>query len=554
MSFLDLLLNRSVQKVLNQTAPSDDDEKGEKRKFQTDDSDDSPIKKVKHSHADSGTEDEHGVVKKKKKKKRLKEIELAEESSNTEKDASKKSKKDKKEKKGNTENTEKGDFVEKNRVRLSANGNVNDDENYYPVLKKKKKKDAEKNEIDSQAVETESMSHQKKKKDQEIFQHVSEVIGGQGKEQNVGIPSNERINRAPSTSKHDRLIADIYCPPNPEIITGELYNVVMYILNENISISMANAVWTHSCMPTDVKSKEKMLNLGVKMNKFTEEEDSFIHERIKFLKDNKVISNMKEFVTQLNNQNGNTHKHEKDKATRNIVGLFIGKDLPNRLAHEVTQRLIYLVTGTSLKNTYQYNLNEKRKQGMEFHIKQKHREWSLDEDEILIKNVLKDKFSSKFIPIKEVNDQDIDWVVVSENLVEYGRTPQLVRERWLRTVKVILMEGEDLDQDHDRHKYRKELLLHILNSGVTDRKEIRWKEVATHFYPKTSAMLSQDFWAMIKRKKQLTLADKISSAIEIFEDPNRSKIGRSNAKMKQKEDMKSRLVDFYRSLPIKSYT
>ena len=468
MSFLDLLLNRSVQKVLNQTAPSDDDEKGEKRKFQTDDSDDSPLKKVKHSHADSGTEDEHGVVKKKKKKKRLKEIELAEKSSYTEKDVSKKSKKDIKEKKGN----------------------VSDDENDYPVLKKKKKKDAEKNEIDSQAVETESMPHKKKKKkDQEIFQYVPEVIGGKDKEQNVGNPFSERINRAPSTSKHDRLIADIYCPPNPEIITGELYNVVMYILNENISISMANAVWTHSCMPTDVKSKEKMLNLGVKINKFTEEEDSFIHARIKFLKDNKVISNMKEFVTQLNNQNGNTHKHEKDKATRNIVGLFIGKDLPNRLAHEVTQRLIYLVTGTSLKNTYQYNLNEKRKQGMEFHIKQKHREWSLDEDEILIKNVLKDKFSSKFIPIKEVNDQDIQWVVVSENLVEYGRTPQLVRERWLRTVKVILMEGEDLDQDHDRHKYRKELLLHILNSGVTDRKEIRWKEVATHFYPKTSAML-----------------------------------------------------------------
>merc|ERR1712002_958908 len=100
------------------------------------------------------------------------------------------------------------------------------------------------------------------------------------------------------------------------------------------------------------------------------------------------------------------------------------------------------------------------------------------------------------------------------------------------TVKVILMEGEDLDHDHDRHKYRKELLLHILNSGVTDRKETRWKEVATHFYPKTSAMLSQDFWGMIKRKKQATLADKISSALEIMEDPTRKKIGRSDTKLK----------------------
>ena len=56
-------------------------------------------------------------------------------------------------------------------------------------------------------------------------------------------------------------------------------------------------------------------------------------------------------------------------------------------------------------------------------------------------------------------------------------------------MKVILLEGDDLDLQQDRHEYRKELLRHILDSEVTDRKEIRWKEVATHFYPKTSAML-----------------------------------------------------------------
>merc|ERR1719233_1194971 len=96
---------------------------------------------------------------------------------------------------------------------------------------------------------------------------------------------------------------------------------------------------------------------------------------------------------------------------------------------------------------------------------------------------------------------------------------------------------------------RKKLLRHLLDSGVTDRKEIRWKEVATYFYPKTSAMLSQDFWGMIKRKKQATLTDKMSSALEIMEDPTRKKIGRSDTKLKQREDMKSRLIDFYQSLP-----
>jgi len=530
---------------LSQTAPSE--EKGKKRKCPTEESDDSPMKKSRCNLPDSGIEDEHDEVKKKKKKKK-RVSELAEESSNDEEIISekpKKSKKKKKDKKGNSEVTDEVDFAKKN-----DSGDEMDDEKNYTVPKKKKKRDSEKNEIVTHPAEMESNSPRKKKRKKK-----KELSSNDCSENEKDVEQNDKNtfrdvrSGTPSTSRNNCVITDIYCPPDPEIITGELYNVVMYILNKNINVSLINTVWTNSNVPSTYDSREKMTRLGAKLSKFTEEEDACIAARIKFLVDTKVISDLKEFITQLNNQNGNTHKQEKDKATRNIVGLFLGRDLPDRLAHEVTQRYIFLATGTSLDNKYKYNLEVKRKQGVEFHIKQKNREWSMDEDGILIKNILKDKFSHKYIPVKQVDEKNIDWVGVSETLTEYGRTPQLVRERWLRTVKVILLEGDDLDLQQDRHEYRKDLLRHILNSKVTDRKEIRWKEVATHFYPKTSAMLSQDFWGMIKRKKQATLADKISSALEIMEDPTRKKIGRSDTKLKQREDMKSRLIDFYQSLP-----
>jgi len=503
MSYLDMLLNRSVEKVLSQTGTSD--EKGKKRTL-------------------------------------LEEIIF---------NKAKKSKKNKKDKKGSSEDIEEVVFSEKNlKDETNSENEMDVEKNYIVPKKKKKKRDREKNEIDTNSAETESNSPRKKKrkKDKEMPSNDCSE-GAKDTEQIDKNTFGDTISGTPSTSRHNSVISDIYCPPNPEIITGELYNVVMYILKKNINVSMVNTVWTRNTLPSEFQDREKMEKLGVKFGKFTEEEDACIQARIKFLIDNKVISNLKEFTTQLNNQNGNLHIHAKNKATRNIVGLFIGRDLPDRLAHEVTQRLVFLITGTSLVNKYKYNLEEKRKQGLEFHINQKHREWSLDEDQILIKNVLKDRFSHKYIPVKEINDKDLDWVRVSETLLEYGRTPQLVRERWLRTVKVILLEGDDLDLQQDRHEYRKKLLRHLLDSGVTDRKEIRWKEVATYFYPKTSAMLSQDFWGMIKRKKQATLTDKMSSALEIMEDPKRKNIGRSDTKLKQKEDMKSQLIDFYQSLP-----
>ena len=53
---------------------------------------------------------------------------------------------------------------------------------------------------------------------------------------------------------------------------------------------------------------------------------------------------------------------------------------------------------------------------------------------------------------------------------------------------------------NDEINHRRELLEHIIRLGVTDRREIRWKEVALNFPNKTSAALVR-----FRRNKCLSL-------------------------------------------------
>ena len=66
-----------------------------------------------------------------------------------------------------------------------------------------------------------------------------------------------------------------------------------------------------------------------------------------------------------------------------------------------------------------------------------------------------------------------------ENFAEKGvASRQVVWERWSRVLKVRLLEGEQEAASTWRH--RKSLLGHVASLGVTDRREIRSAEVATH--------------------------------------------------------------------------
>merc|ERR1719508_726808 len=275
---------------------------------------------------------------------------------------------------------------------------------------------------------------------------------------------------------------------------------------------------------------------------FTDEEDTLILTRLKSLVDSKIITNAKAFLDQLNDQNGKAHTREKEKTTRNIVGLYVGQDLQNRIAHVITQRLIFLLTGSSLTNPY---LDNKKKEAMlvgpQYKTRQPRKCWSLDEDKVLVEMVLRNRNGQGFVPVEHVVESNVDWDNIGEYFKEFGRTKQTVRERWNRTVKVMLLEVEQ--ELETVYEYQKSLLDYVLKTGVKDRKEIRWKEVAKAFAPKTSSVLSQDFWNLIRHKKYENLSDKLSAALECLEKPTKSSISSTI----KRNETKLQLLDFYSS-------
>jgi len=354
------------------------------------------------------------------------------------------------------------------------------------------------------------------------------------------------IKGTPSLSKGKTLVSDIYLAPSANIIKGDLLSTVQYILDQNVPVSKLNEFWTRNHMPsTEIEAKKLREKYNAVFHRFTNEEDAMILQRFRQLTSIPVIHDIKSFVEDLNKQNGRkVTKLQADKSVRNIVGLYVGQDIPYRLAHELTQRLIYLLDGSSLMAKYSTRTPLKSEEPT-YKIKSKIPiPWSLHEDKVLIQEVLRKNMDEGYIfnAIENVVDCDINWNSVEEALKEYGRSRQNARERWNRTVKVMLLEG---DQDPmERFEYEQSLLELILKMNVKDRKEIRWKDIACNFPKKTSSALSQDFWSLIRKKKEDTLAGKIQAALVRLEKPSTFSLTMSN----KKSERRSILCEFYKDL------
>jgi len=583
-SMITQLLNKSIEKVKNYCA-QEETAISNKRKFEMEgEEEETSVKKKKkkkdkdqENAQDITVETEHSPGKKKKKKKDKIRNEDKEKSENeiiskleadTEPSPGKKKKKKKdKNRNEDVENTEYEILVKlepcsdsetrtkkkkkhKNRDKEKENESVEMLQNLEPeedsnAKKKKKNKNKKHKEEEQVWVETglvddENLVNVKKKK------KISDTDSRQV--ENILVENNfepKSIQKRPSTDKDKTHIQDIYCPPDPDIITGQLYKVVMYILEENITVCKLNAVYTDS-FPVKQMRDYLVQKLNANINFFTEEEDLKIRKRFKSLVDMKLVNNPKEFINQLNEQNGRVGMRKKNKATRNIVGLFLGQDLKNRIAHTVCQRMIYLITGVSLENIH-YKYKEIRKQketseGPVFKVKQKAKRWTLDDDKILVKMVLKQRDGKGYMRVEHCVEKNVDWDPIAEYFKEFGRTRQLVRERWNRSVKMMLLESEQ--EPEAVYEYQRSLLEYVLRMGVKERREIRWKEVAKDFHPKTSAVLSQDFWNMIRHRTNETLSDKLNAALEALEKPT---VGSYKAKV-AKNETKSQLLDFYLSL------
>ena len=124
------------------------------------------------------------------------------------------------------------------------------------------------------------------------------------------------------------------------------------------------------------------------------------------------------------------------------------------------------------------------------------------------------------------------------------RSRSQIKERWTRVLKVRLLEAE-MDPE-ETWTYRRQLLDHIIRLVVTDRREIRWKEVALEFLSKTSAALNRDFWGLIRRSlsSDTDFQDGLELAYQKLDRQQTKNIQR--CKIIKKEE--SGLIDWYRTL------
>ena len=150
-------------------------------------------------------------------------------------------------------------------------------------------------------------------------------------------------------------IAYIYNKPRKEVVGPKVYALCSYILDKNIMISPLNQEYTENSLghpsfklgawKTQLEERYKL-----KTGYWTEEEDEALKSKSDELVEEGLCDDNKDLAKMINSQNspaGRAAIEERDLSVRNIVGLYLGQDLPYRLAFECGQRFLEVVDGTS---------------------------------------------------------------------------------------------------------------------------------------------------------------------------------------------------------------
>ena len=135
---------------------------------------------------------------------------------------------------------------------------------------------------------------------------------------------------------------------------------------------------------------------------------------------------------------------------RNIIGLYVGQDLPHKLAYYNYDRLITLVLHDSprlWKMNYTldpYKMKDRNK-----------KRWTLEEDLDLLESVIKTQ--KKIVSsVEGIEDDHVDWSSLAEQKTRYGdRSRQNLREHWKRRIYPALINECDV---RELLRFRQKLL------------------------------------------------------------------------------------------------
>ena len=145
----------------------------------------------------------------------------------------------------------------------------------------------------------------------------------------------------------------------------------------------------------------------------------------------------------------------------------------------------------------------------------------------------------------------MNWKMIEEKFNEEDlnttRAKDIIRERWSRKIKSNLLD-QFCEGPEEVKQYKVELIEHIIKLEISDKRQIKWKEVGNRFPNKTTQQLNQDFHGLIKYFLQqgLSFQESLERAHTTqLRKQQKQKV--TSTQVKQEND-KMKLRDFYDSL------
>ena len=319
------------------------------------------------------------------------------------------------------------------------------------------------------------------RKEEAWISNDGEVAVGKGKDQ-----SYKELPKV----KNSCGIRDFYEIPELSVVGPKLHKICEHILNTNIMISPLNQEFTqnsygdHSLVMGEWKSQLEE-RYKMKTGFWREEEDQLLRSRCDELLEKGLCEDGDELADLINSQTGSEKerkpkKKSRDPSARNIVGLYLGMDLPHRTAFECSQRFVQLVKGVSVLNKKDKELALAR--AKEIKTKKVKTMFTQEEDKLLVELVLRKK-SGNFKTVDETDQRvkgstaelRIPWVTMSKEFVDRKWTR--LRDRWQVYLKPVLERPDLWERTEDVVGLDCDLLLAVANTGAKNLKTVPWDKV-----------------------------------------------------------------------------
>ena len=367
-------------------------------------------------------------------------------------------------------------------------------------------------------------------------------------------------------------IREIYSCPKEEIVGQRLHAICKHILKENIMVSPLNQEYQKTFLGntgcvfggwrSQLEERYKM-----KTGSWKEDDDDSLSSRCDLLVEKGLCEDRNELANLIDSQTGSGKNKKpkvkgrggKDPTARNVVGLYLGIELPHRTAYECSQRLVHLVKGVSvLSKGNQAQSAEKRKAKEEHSTPRKQKMmWTHNEDRNLIELVLRKK-TGGFKTVEEVDSRPegsksvlkIPWEKFSEEFED--RRWSDLRDRWQNHLKPVLLQPDLWETAEALWELDVNLLAAVAETGATSLREVPWDQVKQRMGDCLLSFLKNRLRGLLRQQKG-DLKQQVDQALRNLRlgkslSGSSARSGLRETKMKKTQENNHDLLIFYRDL------